>query len=155
MARVLRSAVLGVSYPAAAASLTEDPAAVLAPSGDRLSIRVGEVEIAREVRLSLEEPTSLERPIAVTAVPFRVEASERTGWFPVLVGELELTRASPGCELTLDAEYRVPGSVVGAIADRVLLHNAAERSVSSYFDEVSRRLRQRAEGVEALTGIPD
>lgn len=157
MPRILRSAVVGVSYRAAAQALVSDPGFVLAegrPSGS-LSVDIGDLRVTREVRIEYQKPTGLEQPIPVVSVPLEVAASERAGWFPVLEGELELTRAGGSCELTLDAEYRVPGSVVGMLADRVLLHDAAESSVDDFFEGIVNRLRGRAQQVEATTGVPD
>lgn len=155
MPKVSREVRVGVSFESAARLLADQPADVL---GGGISVFVSEVfglEVGHRVRVVPGDLVVVERPIHVAALPFTIEASPESAWFPVFEGEIEVTATSDcGIHLALEGEYHPPGGLVGAIADRVLLHRLAEDAIDHFFESVRVTLGDEASSFDALTGVP-
>lgn len=157
MSKVHRVREIHVSFEAAARVLATRAKAVVAGEGDVTSFgtRMLGLHVEHEVMLHLGPFDVVDTtPVHVGTLPFRVEAAEHPELFPVLEGDLELTSADTIVELALEGTYRVPGGVVGALADRGVMHHVADESIDEFFDGIVRRLRSEAGSVDAMTGVP-
>lgn len=96
---------------------------MLAAAGVPALVNVGELE---------HDP----RVVAVRSVAWRALTADRV--FPRMVGELELTSASPyTSRLTLIGGYMPPVSVVGGAADRLFGRHVAEAVIRSFLEDVA------------------
>lgn len=155
MGRVSREIRLGVSMASCVRLLGETPEFVLGTDGSALSIDVFGFELAHPVRVVTSEFTTVERPLEVASLSFRVEADGGEGWLPVFEGELEVIASrSVGVSVVLDGAYRPPGGALGAIVDVVALHRVADDAIDRYFDAITTRLNGRAADLDALSGVP-
>jgi hypothetical protein len=74
-------------------------------------------------------------------IPVRWEALVASGLFPILDGNLELSRIAVGsCRLRLSATYRPPLHALGAWLDRTILHRVAESTVRSFLHQIGENL---------------
>lgn len=155
MPKVSREAQLGVSFESAVNMLADRPHEVL---GDGLSVFVSEVfgvDVGHEVRVVPGEVVTVDQPLELAVVDFRIEADPGPGWFPVFEGALEVISTDDcGVSVALQGEYHPPGGLLGAVVDRVGLHRLADNSIDRFFQAASDRLRRGAAALDALIGVP-
>jgi hypothetical protein len=134
--------------------LAEDAAAVLQEATDdaaeqagtlsrTLSVEVGGFEVGRDVTIEVGEFEP--RGITNNVVPLRWHAERGRLLFPELAADLEVAALAfdpPLTQLTVAGSYEPPLGVLGAGADRLLLHRLAEATVHRFTHDVADRLRR-------------
>lgn len=142
--------LLAEDAPAVMQEATDDAAERAGPLSRTLRVEVGGFEVGRDVRIELGdfEP----RGIATSVVPLRWHAEHGRLLFPELAADLEVSALSfdpPLTQLTVSGSYEPPLGVIGAGADRVLLHRLAEATVHRFTHEVADRLRRLVDALPA------
>jgi hypothetical protein len=129
--------------------LIDDPASVLSerrttveqcPRAFHADLRVelsGGMSVHQEVLVEAKLPKSSD---GILNLPLHWRATGREGLFPTFAGELKAERTRTGARLRLVGTYAVPLGWIGRFGDERLGHRAAERSLSSYLEEVAARL---------------
>jgi hypothetical protein len=107
--------------------------------GEALLLNIGPAwvggRLTREVEVTLG-PTH-ERGDA-SVIPLNWRATDLTGMFPMLNGDLELAPLGPeSSRLTLAASYRPPFGDVGRALDHALLHRVAQSTIRSFLTRVA------------------
>lgn len=104
--------------------------------------------VSRLVRVQFLDP--VDRDDSVT-MGMRWEALGVTGGlFPVLDADIRLAaNGDEGTQMTLEAVYRPPFGMLGAGADRVLLHKVATATIHSLMTHLARALEGTAPAVDA------
>ena len=134
--------------------LAEDATAVLQEATDdaaeqagtlsrTLSVEVGGFEVGRDVSIQVGDFDP--RGITTSVVPLRWHAERGRLLFPELAADLEVSALAfdpPLTQLTVSGSYEPPLGVLGAGADRLLLHRLAEATVHRFTHEVATRLRR-------------
>jgi hypothetical protein len=155
MPKISHETRLGVSFESAIALLADRPCEVL---GCGLSVFVSEVfglEVGHEVRVVPGALITVDQPLELAVLDFRVEADPGPGWFPVFAGALEVISTDDcGVSVALEGEYQPPGGVLGAVVDRVGLHRLANDAIDRFFQAATERLRRGAAALDALSGVP-
>lgn len=134
--------------------LAEDTASVLQhATGDAadqartisrtLQLDIAGFEISRDVQIEVGrfEPRSVTRSV----VPLRWHAKRSRLLFPELTADLEVAAIShdpPLTQITLNGHYAPPLGLLGAGADRLMLHRLAEATVHRFVQEVADELRR-------------
>ena len=113
-----------------------------------LQVDVGGFEVTRNATIEVGrfEPREVTRSV----VPLRWHASSGRLLFPQLAADLEVSAVSfdpPLTQLTLDGSYEPPLGVLGAGADRLLLHRLAQATVHRFIHEVADQLRRQVEAI--------
>jgi len=88
--------------------------------------------------------------VARSAVPLRWHAETGRLLFPALAADLEVSAVvldPPLTQLTVTGSYQPPLGILGAGADRLLLHRLAEATVHRFTHEVADELRRRVEAL--------
>jgi hypothetical protein len=97
--------------------------------------------LARRSAVVETSPVSVTSDGDVLLRSLRWHASEREDWFPILDGDLELSRLTDAsCQLTLSGSYRPPLAVVGQLGDRLLGHRIAEAVVCTFVVATASRM---------------
>ena len=139
--------------------LAEDATAVLQEATDdaaeqagtlsrTLSVEVGGFEVGRDVSIEVGEFEP--RGITRSVVPLRWHAEKGRLLFPELAADLEVAALAldpPLTQLTVSGSYEPPLGVLGAGADRILLHRLAEATVHRFTHDVADRLRRLVEAL--------
>jgi len=134
--------------------LAEDATAVLQEATDdaaeqagtlsrTLSVEVGGFEVGRDVSIEVGEFEP--RGITRSVVPLRWHAEKGRLLFPELAADMEVAALAldpPLTQLTVSGSYEPPLGVLGAGADRLLLHRLAEATVHRFTHDVADRLRR-------------
>jgi hypothetical protein len=77
----------------------------------------------------------------VTTVPLRFLVVDHGRWFPSLEGSLDAAWLGPGrTQLTLNAQYEPPHSVIGKRVERTLLHRVVEAVAQRFVESAAQRL---------------
>jgi hypothetical protein len=118
-----------------------------------LRVAVGGFEVSRDVRIQVGdfEPRAVTRSV----VPLRWQAEKGRLLFPSLTAELEVAAVvfdPPLTQISVSGTYEPPLGVLGAGADRLLLHRLAEATMHRFTHEVADELRRRLEAREELGG---
>lgn len=137
--------------------LAEDPVRVLQTATDEsveqagslsrtLSVAVGGFEVAKDVHIEVGgfEPRAVTRNV----VPLRWHAESGRLLFPELTAELEIcaiTFDPPLTQLTVTGSYEPPMGLLGAGADRLVLHRLAEATLHRFTSEAADQLRRAVE----------
>ena len=113
-----------------------------------LSVEVGGFRISRDVAIDVGafEP----RGVRSSVVPLRWSAENHGLLFPTLSAELEIaavTATPPLTQVTVDGAYVPPLGVVGAGADRLVLHRVAEATLHRFTNDVAAQLRRLVEAI--------
>jgi hypothetical protein len=154
MSRELNSyAYVNVRFDVASRVLAENAQAVLqqatddsAEEADTLSrtlrVALAGFEVSKDVRVEVGEfqPTR----ITGSTVPIRWEAENGRLLFPTLTAELQVRSVSfdpPVTQVLVTGSYDPPMGVLGAGADRLLLHRLAEATIHRFTSEVAAQLR--------------
>lgn len=108
-----------------------------------LKLGIGGFEVAKDVRIQVGEfhPAGVTRSV----VPLRWQAERGRLLFPELAADLEVAAVSldpPLTQLTIAGSYDPPLGLLGAGADRLLLHRLAEATVHRFVHEVADELRR-------------
>jgi hypothetical protein len=127
---------------------TEDAAEQAGTLSRTLRTGVAGFEVSRDVRIEVGEFT----PAAVTrsVVPLRWHAEKGRLLFPQLTADLEVCAVvldPPLTQITVSGSYAPPLGVLGAGADRLVLHRLAEATVHRFTHEVAEELRRRIEAL--------
>jgi hypothetical protein len=127
---------------------TEDAAEQAGTLSRTLRTGVAGFEVARDVRIEVGEFS----PAAVTrsVVPLRWHAEKGRLLFPELAADLEVSAVvldPPLTQITVSGSYEPPLGVLGAGADRLVLHRLAEATVHRFTHEVAEELRRRIEAL--------
>ena len=155
MAKVSREAKLGVSLESAVKVLSDRPFELLGGEFAAFSSAVFGLEVSHPVRVVPGELITVDQPLELAVLPFRLEADRGPGWFPVLDAELEvISTADCGIDVALVGEYHPPGGVLGSVVDRAGLHRLADDAIDQFFRSVVGRLRQDGAALDALAGVP-
>jgi hypothetical protein len=158
MSRELNSyAYVNVRFDVASRVLAENAQAVLqqatddsAEEADTLSrtlrVALAGFEVSKDVRVEVGEfqPTR----ITGSTVPIRWEAEHGRLLFPTLTAELQVRSVSfdpPVTQVLVTGSYDPPMGVIGAGADRLLLHRLAEATIHRFTSEVAAQLRTLVE----------
>ena|SRR5437763_11842249 len=112
--------------------------------GQRLLAEVGFGDGTRVEKLVLVE---LARPIRLESkilLPMRWEPAGDRGLFPTMDGDIELAPLGASrTQLAMTARYTPPFGMLGAMADRALLHRVAEATVRDLVERIARGLQGR------------
>ncbi len=155
MPKISCEAKLGVSFESAVNVFTDHPLEVFGGEYAMFTSEVFGLEVGHQVRVVPGEVIMVDRPLELAVLPFRVEADRGPGWFPVLEAELEvISTADCGIDLALEGEYRTPGGLLGAAADRAGLHRVADDAIAQFFNAIVGRLRTAGAAFDALAGVP-
>jgi hypothetical protein len=139
--------------------LAEDAASVLQHATDdaaeqaghlsrRLRVEVAGFEVGRDV--SIEVGAFEPREVTRSIVPLRWHAERGRLLFPELRADLEIGAVvidPPLTQITVRGSYEPPLGLLGAGADRMLLHRLAEATVHRFTHDVADQLRQRMEAL--------
>lgn len=134
--------------------LAEDTLAVLQRATDdareqanmlsrSLEVDVGGFQISRTVVIEVGEFEP--REVTRSVVPLRWHAEKGGLLFPSLSANLEVSSVTfepPLSQITVDGSYEPPLGLLGAGADRLVLHRLAEAAVHRFTNEVADQLRR-------------
>jgi hypothetical protein len=155
VAKVSREAKLGVSLESAVKVLSDRPLELLGGELAMFSSEVFGLEVGAHVRVVPGDLVTVDQPLELAVLPFRLESARGPGWFPVLDAELEVISTTDcGIDVTLDGEYHPPGGLLGAVVDRVGLHHLADDAIDEFFLSIVGRLRRDGSALDALAGVP-
>jgi hypothetical protein len=124
------------------------------PATAELDVRLGTSRIARRVVV---------RTGAVTdwlghgrcRLPIAWQAAEHPERYPRLAGTLELVSVAPRrTKLALVATYHPPAGLVGAAADRAVMHTVAEASLRAFVSRIAAVLERAAMSDELAAAPP-
>ena len=115
-----------------------------------LKLEVGGFEVAKDVRIKVGDfhPSGVTRSV----VPLRWQAERGRLLFPELAADLEVAAVSldpPLTQLTIIGAYEPPLGLLGAGADRLMLHRLAEATVHRFVHEVADELRRLIDALPA------
>ncbi|MFP4636494.1 MAG: hypothetical protein ACLFRD_11585 [Nitriliruptoraceae bacterium] len=113
-----------------------------------LSVNLGGFEVTHEA--TIEVGAFQPREVTRGVVPLRWQAASGRLLFPQLAADLEVSAVTfdpPLTQLTLDGSYEPPLGLLGAGADRLLLHRLAEATVHRFVHEVADQLRRQVEAL--------
>jgi hypothetical protein len=139
--------------------LAEDTTAVLQHATDdaadqagtlsrTLHVALGGMEVSKDVRIEVGDFQPVE--VLRSVVPLRWHAEAGRLLFPELTATLEVSAVvldPPLTQITVDGSYEPPLGVLGAGADRLLLHRLAEATVHRFTNEVADAVRRQVEGL--------
>lgn len=104
-----------------------------------LGLKMGPRRIGKRIELKISEPL---RSPGLTLFSMRWQAASEAGFFPALEGQMEIAAlGGSSTQLGLSGTYRPPLGIVGAIADRALLHRVAEVTVKDFIERIGDRLK--------------
>ena len=121
---------------------TDDVAEEAGKLSRTLRLNVGGFDVGKNVEVIVGEfePAQLTR----SAVPIRWRAEHGRLLFPTLEARLEVVAVSldpPLTQVEINGTYEPPGGVIGAGADRLLLHRLAEATVYRFVHDIAMELR--------------
>jgi hypothetical protein len=139
--------------------LAEDTLAVLQRATDdareqantlsrSLEVEVGSFAVSRTVVIEVGEFEP--REVTRSVVPLRWQAERHGVLFPTLTADLEVSAVTfdpPLTQLTVNGAYEPPLGVLGAGADRLVLHRLAEATMHRFTNEVADQLRRLVEQI--------
>jgi hypothetical protein len=103
-----------------------------------LGFDLGKRRVGRRINVEIGAPRA---SAGIIFMPIRWRASTEAGFFPTLVGELEVAAiGNARTQLGLSANYEPPLGVLGKIADRALFHRVAEVTVKDFLERIAARL---------------
>jgi hypothetical protein len=115
-----------------------------------LKLEVGGFTVSKEV--TIEVGTFVPRDLTRSVVPLRWHAERGRLLFPELAADLEVASVSldpPLTQLTVVGSYEPPLGLLGAGADRFMLHRLAEATIHRFIHEVADELRR------LIAALPD
>jgi hypothetical protein len=122
----------------------------------KLRVAVGGFDIGSDVRIELGEFEP--RAVTRSVVPLRWHAEKGRLLFPQLTAELEVAAIvfdPPLTQLTVTGTYEPPMGLLGAGADKLMLHRLAEATLHRFTHEVADEIRRRLERDGATHEHPD
>ncbi len=108
-----------------------------------LELEVGGFTVSRDVTIEVGE--FVPREVTRSVVPLRWHAERGRLLFPELAADLEVAAVSldpPLTQLTVAGSYEPPLGLLGAGADRLMLHRLAEATMHRFVHEVADELRR-------------
>ncbi len=122
---------------------TDDAAEQAGNLSRPLRVAVGGFDVGRDVTIDIRpfEPRGITRSV----VPLRWHAESGKLLFPQLEAELEVSAVvfdPPLTQITVVGSYEPPLGVLGAGADRLLLHRLAEATLHRFTHEVADQIRR-------------
>jgi hypothetical protein len=127
---------------------TDDAADQAGELSRSLRVAVGGFEIGRDVRIEVGDFTP--REVLRSVVPLRWHAEKSRLLFPELAADLEVTALTidpPMTQITVAGSYHPPLGLLGAGADKLLLHRLAEATVHRLTHEIADELRRRVDAL--------
>lgn len=127
---------------------TDDAAEQAGTLSRTLRVELGGVEVERDVVIEVGEfePRGIRRSV----VPLHWRAERGRFLFPELNAELEVSAITidpPLTQLTVSGTYEPPLGLLGAGADRLVLHRIAEASMHRFTNEVADEVRRHLEAL--------
>ncbi len=129
---------------------TDESAEQASTLSRKLRVAVGGFDVGSDVRIELGEFEP--RAVTRSVVPLRWHAEKGRLLFPQLTAELEVAAIvfdPPLTQLTVSGTYEPPLGLLGAGADKLLLHRLAEATLHRFTHEVADELRRRLDRDEA------
>lgn len=114
----------------------------------RLSVEVGGFEVGKDVEIHVGEFEP--RGLLSSAVPLRWHAEKGRLLFPELSAELEVSALvldPPLTQVSVSGSYEPPLGLLGAGADRLVLHRLAEATVHRFTHDVVEEARRRVDAM--------
>lgn len=108
-----------------------------------LKLEVAGFEVSKDVSIQVGE--FVPREATRSVVPLRWRAERGRMLFPELAADLEVASVSfnpPLTQLTVTGSYEPPLGLLGAGADRLMLHRLAEATIHRFIHEVADELRR-------------
>ena len=108
-----------------------------------LRLDVAGFEVSKDVAIKVGE--FVPREATRSVVPLRWRAERGRMLFPELAADLEVAAVSfdpPLTQLTVSGSYEPPLGLLGAGADRLMLHRLAEATIHRFIHEVADELRR-------------
>lgn len=139
---------IDIPYELARQFVRDDPAELFSATLDESIVDKGEIEgvldvehdgiiLGTDIRLEIGDFEEIVEPLPLAKRKIGWHASEHTGMFPILAGEVEaFPVGSNSTQVTFTCHYRPPMKAVGAIADTVYLHRVAEDCLDRFFDRL-------------------
>jgi hypothetical protein len=125
---------------------TDESAEQASTLSRKLRVAVGGFDVSNDVRIELGEFEP--RAVTRSVVPLRWHAEKGRLLFPELSAELEVAAIvfdPPLTQLTVTGTYEPPLGLLGAGADKLLLHRLAEATLHRFTHEVADEIRRRLE----------
>ncbi len=113
-----------------------------------LKLEVAGFAVSKDVRIEVGDFQP--REVTRSVVPLRWHAERGRLLFPELAADLEVASVSldpPLTQLTITGSYEPPLGLLGAGADRLMLHRLAEATVHRFVHEVADELRRLIEAL--------
>jgi hypothetical protein len=135
---------------------TDESAEQASTLSRKLSVAVDGFQVSRDVRIELGEFEP--RAVTRSVVPLRWRSEKGRLLFPELSAELEVAAIvfdPPLTQLTVTGTYEPPMGLLGAGADKLLLHRLAEATLHRFVHEVADELRRCLEKDDPGSGDED
>lgn len=121
---------------------TDDVAEEAGKLSRTLKVDLGGFEVSKDVEVLVGEfePVELTR----STVPIRWRAQHGRLLFPTLHAQLDIVAVSldpPLTQMVVEGTYEPPGGLLGAGADKLLLHRLAEATVYRFVHDVAMEVR--------------
>lgn len=98
-------------------------------------LRDAHVAVRGEIRVPVTMEIAEHRSRFECAISIRAASDE--GYFPTFEGTLSINPLGTQSELWLQGTYQPPLGIVGALLDRMLLRNAARRSLQTFLQRIA------------------
>jgi len=112
--------------------------------GAELRVRIGAIEIAADIDISITEVPGARSPANQPALQLDLvwKSKRRPGWFPEMTGSLLAYALAPReTQIELAGNYDPPLGVLGDAIDAIALHSIAEEAVRRFVNSVAAYLR--------------
>jgi hypothetical protein len=144
----LVSRLLAEHAPTLLQHATDDAAQQAGTLSRTLKVSVGGFEVGRDVVIQVGEFEP--REVTRSVVPLRWHAESGRLLFPSLAADLEvsaLTVDPPLTQISVSGTYEPPLGLLGAGADRLVLHRLAEATMHRFTHEVADEVRRQVEAI--------
>ncbi len=107
----------------------------------KLEVSIAGFEVGRTIDVRLGDLTESDEGMASVRLHLTWEASHRSGFFPLMEGDLEaMPLTEDETEIVLAGVYRPPFGPAGSALDAALFHRLADASVRQFFGRIVRRI---------------
>ena len=105
-----------------------------------VGLNLGHHRVERRVDVQLGPPMALGH---ATVVPVQWRDRAHPSLFPRLEADLEIAAmGAHRTQLAINVRYEPPLGIIGAVADRALMHRVAEATIKDFTDQVATRLHE-------------
>ena len=127
---------------------TDDVAEEAGKLSRTLRVNVGGFDVSKDVEVVVGEfePAELTR----STVPIKWRAQSGRLLFPTLRAQLDIVAVGfdpPLTQLVVEGTYEPPGGLIGAGADRLLLHRLAEATIYRFVHDIAMELRDLVDAI--------